>query len=258
MFNNRNVSVFLQWIFVLAIAATAAATTASAQTYQNSFANTYTGSTNPTTCGSKQMPCKHIKDAINNTAAGGTLTLTFADTLDTDTANACHLPYENIVIKKSITIQADSGLTTKPCFIPATSGIDIEAKVDVYLKGLRFVGSTGSSIAVSVNKGAQLFVDDCYFYRINYAVTVEIGSVNISCSTLNDLAKAIILHDPHGQAESATITGSHFIKISTAAIVVQKSASVEVSMSDFNIHKALYDLPTGTSVNANFNSVTHY
>lgn len=93
---------------------------------------------------------------------------------------------------------------------------------------------------------------------MNYAVTVDIGSVNISCSTFNDLAKAIILHDPLGHAESATVTCSHFIKISTAAIVVKKSASVEVSMSDFNIHRLLYDLPPGTSIKANFNLVTHY
>lgn len=149
MFNGRNVSVFLQWTLFLAVAATAA----SAQPYQNSFANTSTGSENQTTCGSKQMPCKHIKDAINNTTEGGTLTLTFADTRDTDTANACHWPYENVVIKKSITIQADSELTARPCFIPGpAAGIDVEANVHVFLKGLRFVTGRPPGIGISVNK----------------------------------------------------------------------------------------------------------
>lgn len=239
-----------------------AATAASAATYQNSYANSSTGVDDPNTCGSVQAPCKHIKDAIKNTSAGGTLTLTYADPADIDTATFCHMPYEmpneNINITKPITIQADSALKTKPCFSTGSLGVDIEAKVDIYLKGLRFVGGPGASIGVSVNKGAQLYVNDCYFLGMFHGITLLVGSANIVSSTFNDIADAILMHDPLGKPESVTVTGSHFIKIKTQVLTVQKSGTAVFSMNDLNIRNDLFKLPAGFVVKDNFNTVTRY
>lgn len=183
-------------------------------------------------CNTATRPCRSVASALAKTSAGGTITLLKASD-ESLPSNKCAVSYDPIVITRSVTIEAASTLTSKPCFLTRdTTEILIDApEASVIVRGVRIAHDDKASIGIAFKNGGSLLVDDCYI-DIYHGITVAAdGGIKISGTTF--LTGKGILFDQSPQLRRAMILNSKFLGHNDTGLLNRGNRSISVIGSEF-------------------------
>lgn len=167
----------------------------------------------PNDCTAKLIPCKTITYALQQTRDGGKITLLEGG--EVDEANTCSKSYDEVKVNKSVTIEADVSLSTKPCFFSkqtSQNGVytvrGALPNMTVNLRRLRFIGN-GGFVGVSFSGGSKLVIEDCYFDSLNHGIVFDVeGSLTVTGTKIH--AGTGIRLDPTTARKTAFIGKSLF------------------------------------------------
>ncbi|MBV9241046.1 MAG: right-handed parallel beta-helix repeat-containing protein [Acidobacteria bacterium] len=187
------------------------------------------------TC-SRPRPCKTITYALTRTRDKGTITL--LDGGEPDDSPGCTKPYQSVIVKQSVTIEAAADLKTKPCFVSDLSnGYGVATMrgrgiaLNITLRGLRFIGD-GGYVGVSIGSGSEISVEKCYFNGLNHGIVFDTeGALLVKDSTI--AAGTGIRLDESANRKSALIIHCVFFSHNNSAIEINSNGSAKVSDSDF-------------------------
>jgi len=215
----------------------------------------------PNDCTSKVTPCKTITFALQQTRDGGKITLLEGG--EVDAANTCTKSYDEVKVNKSVTIEGDVNLPTKPCFFANQTfqnGIytvrSAPPNLIVNLRRLRFIGH-GGFVGISFSGGSKLVVEDCYFDSLNHGIVFDVeGSLKVTGTKIH--ASTGIRLDPSPTRKTALISKSLFFGGNTSAIEVNGNGYATVEESDFSggVQRAFLVNGTG-SILVNGGTIDH-